>query len=108
MTAQPSGEKGTVVHLRREPYDVRIDRATPWGNPFVLHVAGSRNTVIARYREWALTSDDPAAEWIRNHVHELRGKRLGCWCAPNACHGDVLLALANDPALIGRTESSHG
>jgi len=20
---------------------------------------------------------------------------LGCWCAPRACHGDVLVALAN-------------
>jgi len=26
---------------------------------------------------------------------ELRGKDLGCWCAPENCHGDVLLALAN-------------
>ena len=26
---------------------------------------------------------------------ELRGKRLGCWCAPQACHGDVLAQLAD-------------
>jgi len=26
---------------------------------------------------------------------ELRGKVLGCWCAPKACHGDVLVSLAN-------------
>ena len=25
---------------------------------------------------------------------ELAGKTLGCWCAPKACHGDVLARLA--------------
>jgi hypothetical protein len=28
---------------------VRVDRATPWGNPFVLGKDGDRTTVIARY-----------------------------------------------------------
>ena len=23
----------------------------------------------------------------------MKGKRLGCWCYPDACHGDVLLEL---------------
>jgi hypothetical protein len=26
---------------------------------------------------------------------ELRGRDLVCWCAPCACHGDVLIELAN-------------
>ena len=26
---------------------------------------------------------------------ELRGKVLGCWCSPKACHGDVLAEIAN-------------
>lgn len=86
--------KGRVVHLRREPYDVRIDRVTPWGNPFVIGRDGDRDAVISEYLEWVLTSEDGAAPWIREHVHELRGKTLGCWCAPQACHGDILLELA--------------
>jgi hypothetical protein len=28
-------------------------------------------------------------------LSELRGKDLICWCAPEACHADVLLELAN-------------
>ena len=24
----------------------------------------------------------------------LKGKRLGCWCAPGPCHGEVLVAAA--------------
>lgn len=35
------------------------------------------------------------SEWIRNHVADLRGFDLVCWCAPHACHGDVLLRYAN-------------
>ena len=27
---------------------------------------------------------------------ELRGKDLVCWCAPLACHGDLLLRLAGE------------
>ena len=27
---------------------------------------------------------------------ELRGKDLLCWCAPEACHGDLLLKQANE------------
>ncbi|GJL57823.1 MAG: hypothetical protein NPIRA03_06800 [Nitrospirales bacterium] len=26
----------------------------------------------------------------------LRGKALGCWCAPEPCHGDVLVTLLTD------------
>jgi hypothetical protein len=33
---------------------------------------------------------------IGQHVHELRGKNLACWCKPGEpCHADVLLELAN-------------
>jgi hypothetical protein len=66
---------------------VRVDRATPWGNPFVIGRDGDRVTVVARYREHHRPSR--ADLWAR--IGELRGKALGCWCAPLACHGDVLV-----------------
>jgi hypothetical protein len=28
-------------------------------------------------------------------LHELRGKDLVCWCAPERCHAWVLIKLAN-------------
>lgn len=84
-----------VVHLKRHSYDVRIDRATAWGNPFVLGRDGDRDEVIAKFQKWVTTSDDLSAQWIRDHVRGLHGKTLGCWCGPlNACHGDILLDLA--------------
>jgi hypothetical protein len=30
---------------------------------------------------------------LMSSLEELRSKRLGCWCAPKACHGDVLIEL---------------
>ncbi len=82
---------GKVVHLRHELYDVRIDRTTIWGNPFAIGKDGTREQVIAKYREWIM--DDPV---MMQAVREkLRGKVLGCWCAPLACHGDVLVEIAN-------------
>jgi len=32
---------------------------------------------------------DPA---FRRHVISLKGKRLGCYCKPEACHGDIIKA----------------
>lgn len=85
-----------VVH-KREPHDVYIGRPSKWGNPF-SHLPGT----LAQYR---VASRDEAVDAYAVYIcetprlladlHELRGKVLGCWCAPKRCHGDVLLALAN-------------
>lgn len=81
-----------VVNLRREPYDVYIGRAnraynlkrSPWFNPFRVGRDGTRDECIAKYYDYLLSS------YLINHIEELRGKTLGCWCKPNACHGDVI------------------
>lgn len=78
-----------VVHCKKEKYDVYIGRPSKWGNPFRIGVDGTREDVIRKYREWARDQDLP--------LHELRGKVLGCFCSPLACHGDILAELANEP-----------
>ena len=68
-------------------------RKSKWGNPFRLpHNASTeqRAEVIAMYRRWLLGQSGLMAA-----LPELRGKDLLCWCAPEACHGDVLIELAN-------------
>lgn len=70
---------------------VYVGRPTPFGNPFVIGRDGSREQVVARYREWLLSQPELLAR-VR---HELRNKDLVCWCAPLACHADVLLEVAN-------------
>lgn len=78
-----------VVH-RNQPHDVYIGRPSKWGNPFVIGVHGTREEVIAKYEEWIQTQPELLAA-----LPELRGKTLGCFCAPLPCHGDVLAKLAN-------------
>lgn len=80
-----------VVHCKREPYDVYIGRPSEWGNPFSIGTHGDRVGVIELYREWLASRP---ALMARARV-ELKGKVLGCFCAPLACHGDILLEIAN-------------
>lgn len=70
---------------------VYVGRPTVYGNPFVIGKDGSRARVVQLYREW-MTYQPGLRERARR---ELRGKDLVCWCAPEACHADVLLEIAN-------------
>lgn len=70
----------------REGRYERIDRRTQWGNPFELPADGDRETVIRNYEEFYL----PHKPSITVKLDKLRGRVLGCWCAPSPCHGDVL------------------
>jgi hypothetical protein len=86
-----------VVHNKREAFDVYIGRPSKWGNPFshkdgtlAEFRVGSRDEAVDAYRDWIATQPDLLAD-----LPELRGKVLGCWCAPQRCHGDVLVELAN-------------
>ncbi len=82
-----------VVHCKREEYDVYIGRPGPWGNPFQIGVDGSRGDVIRKFREWIM---EPGQKSLRERARrELAGQVLGCWCAPQPCHGDVLAEIAN-------------
>ncbi len=79
---------------RHTPPDaVYVGRPTKWGNPFVIGKDGTRKQVISRYEDWVCAG----IEVGDLNLAELRGKDLVCWCAPLACHGDVLLRLANAP-----------
>lgn len=94
--------KTRVVHCMRSDFDVYIGRGSgcKWGNPFshkhgtsAQFIVTSREEAIVRYREWILKQPKLMAD-----LHELKGKVLGCWCAPLACHGDVLAELAEEIA----------
>jgi len=104
------------VDCREELPDVMITRnAGPWGNPYKI-TKGSSGA-------WAVEMDGQpvaftttngqkdALAWglhkYRRHIeqndallarlHELKGKRLGCFCkASDPCHGDVLVKLVKE------------
>lgn len=56
---------------------------------------GEREAVVARFREWIMQCPD----LLRMVRRQLRGKTLGCWCAPRECHADVLASIAADESI---------
>jgi len=80
----------TIVNVRHSAYDELIDRTSIFGNPYHLGRDGDRATVLEKYRAYFLQRivNDPE---FRRRVLELRGKRLGCHCAPKPCHGMVIV-----------------
>jgi hypothetical protein len=85
----------TVVNLKNTRYDVYIGRKNSayglpksfWHNEFDVKTYG-RAESIRLYENHILNSPEHL-----NRLHELKGKTLGCWCKPLACHGDVLIRL---------------
>ena len=86
-------KKTTVVNLRKEPYDIYIGRGSVYGNPFYIGKDGTRKEVIIKYYKWligkiVIPNRKPPS---RKDLKKLIGKRLGCFCKPKLCHGDVLI-----------------
>jgi len=84
---------------------VYVGRPTKWGNPYshqagtlARHKVATRDEAVDAYKA-ALErkfAQDPAA--LARLQAELKGRDLVCWCAPQRCHADVLLAYANKEA----------
>lgn len=77
--------KPIVVNCKKEDYDVYIGRGSKWGNDYIIGVHGTRSEVIELYKKYELP------KFSKEEIYELEGKRLGCFCKPEACHGDVLV-----------------
>jgi hypothetical protein len=95
--------KTEVVDLRYQDFDVYIGRGKAqhnhFGNPFAISAYRSRDEVCNMFEQW-LGGDPEFADveperrvWILEHLEELRGKRLGCFCHPLRCHGDFYVRL---------------
>ena len=73
-----------------DPDIVYIGRGSVWGNPFRIHGNYTRAMVITDYRQhlWGRIRNGLITKEM---LIALDGKRLACYCAPLACHGDVLV-----------------
>jgi len=90
--------KTLVVNQRFGLYDVYIGRDQGpdgyFGNPFRLvhyNSNSERKRVLIQYSKYfnaRVGSDVEFAQRVLN----LRGLRLGCFCKPLPCHGDVIAA----------------
>lgn len=80
-----------------------VGRPDPHGNPFVVGRHGTRDEVCDMHARW-IAGDEEMARLAgrrppkRAEIRaELAGQDLVCWCAPERCHADLLLAIANEP-----------
>lgn len=76
---------------------VRVDRASPLGNPFPMLSESDRDSVCDRYAVWfeqQLAAGNPSVTAAFKNLMALhrRGEPLAleCWCAPKRCHADTL------------------
>jgi len=90
-------EKTTVVNIYKDRnFDEYIGRAGKgqdgyFGNPFKTD---DRQYNIKMFRAYfrARMKSDPV---FKSRVMELKGKKLGCFCKPLACHGDIIAEFLN-------------
>jgi len=89
-----------------------VARPGKWGNPFTIDAVkaetgldrgAAQAEAVARYGRWVAGTLEPEhwpgrAPPSRAEIRrELKGRNLACWCrAGTPCHGDILIALAND------------
>lgn len=70
-----------------------------WANPFKISDECSRAESLKKFEAYVRSRSD-----LMNSLHELEGKRLGCWCVYSVekdvreemCHGQVLIRLLKE------------
>lgn len=78
-----------VVHCKRERYTHYIGRPSVFGNPHRITKTVTRGEAIRRFETYARNS--PEVAWA---IYDLPADAvLGCWCDPDACHGDMIVKL---------------
>lgn len=80
----------------RQSWDIIIDRRSIFGNPFHINSYTNREQSIRKYKTYFYRrlQTDAAFKASLNALKEIHKRagllRLFCWCAPLACHGDVI------------------
>jgi hypothetical protein len=72
---------------RNMSYYVKGANTSKWANPFSVKKYGIDKS-LELYKEHLVKSK------LVDHIDELRGKTLGCWCSPGPCHGDILAEIS--------------
>ncbi len=86
----PFKNKNDVYIGRQNSFSPVAKTCSKWHNPFTLKSCNDdRDLCLSKYKEYVLSRQD-----LMSALPELYGKRLGCWCYPLPCHGNVLADLA--------------
>ena len=80
-------------------------KSSNFANPFKINKDGTREEVIEKYKIY-ITNKLKENVLLREELFNMKGKNLGCWCAPEPCHGNILLGLlsSSDFNMNNKTE----
>lgn len=102
----------TVVNIKHEDFDIYIGRGrcpktnelSEWGNPYThikdnatlaTHIVPTRKEAIElHYMD--LRNRLVTDKFLLERFKLLKGKKLGCFCKPQSCHGDNIIKLLDE------------
>jgi hypothetical protein len=104
--------KAGDIYIGRPKNPDRYFKKNHWGNPFSYkHIPGfsflikckTVEEAVEAYRGWLQGTnytdlEQGRRQWILDHLHKLKDKRLACFCKKEGhepCHGDVLAEMAD-------------
>ncbi len=121
MTADKTGPRrvqlSRIKGSRMPEGTVNVAWPGKWGNPFIAkHPNGlgwgkvrDNEHAAQLFARWLYLDHDLVAyerdrhAWMLEHLDDLRGKDLACWCDLDApCHASVLLIVANSTTFADR------
>lgn len=86
--------RGGVVFVNKQRFP---KEASIWANPFKVGNKEGQYTREEAIRLYEVhvrkLIQDPEK---KAELMKLKGKNLGCWCAPEPCHGNILLKLIQE------------
>jgi len=100
---------------------VNIARPGKWGNPFAIGkpnglgfgIVNDRKHAVQLFARWLYLDHDLVIyqrerhAWMLEHLEDLRGRDLACWCRPEQpCHGAILLVVANSSTFADRHDDT--
>jgi len=86
--------KGTEFNKESSETYEYIGRGSKWGNPYSMYENGDDRDEVIRKFKYDFDFDKFLNVKKEDFIH-LKGKKLGCFCKPQACHGDIIAEYLN-------------
>ena len=90
----------------KHPWEFRVDRSSPLGNPYNMIKESERDLVCDKYKDWFYNTDHNDAFFkslldLRLAYKKYKKLHLFCWCSLKRCHAETIKEyLENDKISI--------
>jgi len=89
--------KVNLINIRGYTNDdyIYVGRPSRYGNPYsskedsLGEYVGTKDEAINRYEKY-IDENDHLIDELISELKEKNTNKIGCWCSPSRCHGDVL------------------